>query len=170
MPVPQSKPELLHAIEQSYEKLARDLAQVPEARAREKSMPGHKQGTVMSPADLVAYLIGWNETVLSWHKLRGQSIEPEFPAPGFNWNQLGELAQHFYDTYEDLSWPELLTRFEAAESQIVALVSKLTNEELYGAPWYGKYTAGRMIQFNTSSPYANARTRVRAYLRASRGS
>ncbi|WP_353959734.1 ClbS/DfsB family four-helix bundle protein [Corynebacterium atrinae] len=24
-------------------------------------------------------------------------------------------------------------------------------------PWYGKWTMGRMISFNTSSPYADAR-------------
>ncbi len=163
--VPQSKAELLYAVEDGYGKLARDLVRVPETRARETSLPGHKAETMMSPADLVAYLIGWNETVLSWHELRGRGIEPEFPVPGLTWNQLGDLAQRFYRDYADLSWPELLERFEQAKSGVVSLITGLSDEELYGEPWYGKYTAGRMIQFNTSSPYANARRRIRAWLR-----
>ncbi|WP_331709366.1 ClbS/DfsB family four-helix bundle protein [Microbacterium sp. TNHR37B] len=40
-----------------------------------------------------------------------------------------------------------------------------SDEELYGAPWYRTWTMGRMISFNTSSPYANARGRLRAWLR-----
>lgn len=165
MAVPQSKAELLSAVEDGYDKLARDLLRVPETQAREASLPGHKADTMMSPADLVAYLIGWNETVLAWHKLRADGIEPEFPAPGFTWNQLGDLAQRFYRDYADLSWAELLDRFENAKSGIVSLITGLSDKELYGESWYGKYTAGRMIQFNTSSPYANARRRIRAWLR-----
>lgn len=58
-----------------------------------------------------------------------------------------------------------LATLAQAKSDVVALVEGLSNDELYGSPWYGKYTAGRMIQFNTSSPYANARRRIRSWLR-----
>ncbi|EPE9290931.1 ClbS/DfsB family four-helix bundle protein, partial [Escherichia coli] len=34
---------------------------------------------------------------------------------------------------------------------------------LYGRPWYTKWTMGRMISFNTSSPYANANGRLRKW-------
>ena len=165
MAVPQSKDELLDAIETAYAKLAGDLQRVPAARAREASLPGHTTNTTMSPADLVGYLIGWNRLVLSWFDQRARGQEPEFPAPGFAWNQLGDLAQQFYRDYNSLSWDELLAAFAQAESQIVALAQSLSEDDLYGSPWYGKYTAGRMIQFNTSSPYVNARRRIRAWLR-----
>lgn len=167
MAVPGRKDELLHAVVDGYDKLARDLARVPVDRAREQTMPGHATGSKMSPADLVAYLIGWNELVLSWHADRAVGVEPAFPAEGFAWNQLGDLAAKFYADYAGLSWPELLGRFETAKNGIVALIQGLSDDELYGAPWFGKYTAGRMIQFNTSSPYANARRRIRGWLRES---
>lgn len=165
MAVPANKTELLHAVVDGYEKLSRDLDRVPADRAREHSMPGHAADTVMCPADLVAYLIGWNELVLSWHTQRSKGVEPTFPAEGFAWNQLGNLAAKFYGDHASSSWPDLLSQFETAKNGIVRLIQELSNEELYGAPWYGKYTAGRMIQFNTSSPYANARRRLRTWLR-----
>ena len=163
--VPQSKAELLYAVEDGYGKLARDLVRVPETRAREMSLPGHKAETMMSPADLVAYLIGWNETVLSWHELRSRGIEPEFPAPGLTWNQLGDLAQRFYRDYADLSWPELLERFEQAKSGIVSLITGLSRR---GTVWRAlvRQVHGRQDDpVQHSSPYANARRRIRAWLR-----
>lgn len=165
MAVPTDKSGLLGAIEQSARLLTADLARVPVERARERSLPGHASGTMMSPADLVAYLVGWNELVLDWHRQRAEGVEPEFPAPGYRWNQLGELAQKFYRDGEELSWEQLLERFRLAKEAIVVLIEGKSDEELYDAPWYGTYTAGRMIQFNTSSPYANARRRIRAWLR-----
>lgn len=165
MAVPQNKAELARAIADGYDRLVDDLRRVPADAVRERTMPGHAQGTVMSPSDLVAYLIGWNELVLSWHAQRAGGIEPAFPAEGYRWNQLGELAGSFYAQGADLSWGELLGRFDRAEKAILALIDGLDDAALYGAPWYGTHTAGRMIQFNTSSPYANARTRLRRWLR-----
>lgn len=39
------------------------------------------------------------------------------------------------------------------------------NETLYGIAWYKQWTLGRMIQFNTSSPMKNMRTKVRRFKR-----
>lgn len=165
MAVPRSKAELLAAIETGYARLAEDLARVPPERARERTLPGHAAGTLISPADLVAYLIGWNELVLSWHDQRRRGHEPAFPAPGFTWARLGALAQSFYDAQSRTAWPALLQRLETAKEAIVALVVSLDDDRLYGAAWYRTHSAGRMIQLNTSSPYANARRRLRAWLR-----
>ncbi|WP_243233589.1 ClbS/DfsB family four-helix bundle protein [Microbacterium sp. CIAB417] len=60
---------------------------------------------------------------------------------------------------------ELRAQLQDANRRIVELVERHTDEELYGAGWYGKWTMGRMISLNTSSPYANARTRIRGWLR-----
>ena len=39
----------------------------------------------------------------------------------------------------------------------------MDNDDLYGKPWYEAYTLGRMIQFNTASPFDNARKRLRRW-------
>ena len=84
------------------------------------------------------------------------------------WNQLGLLARKFYADYQNLDWKDLLTRLTAANLRLMETISSRPNDELYGRPWYGKWTKGRMIQFNTSSPYANARGRIRKWLKAIR--
>ena len=163
MAVPTNKSELIEAIEGNYAKLIKDLASVPPELARLRELEGHAAGTAMSVGDLVAYLIGWNELVLKWHRLGDAGESVDFPESGFKWNQLGLLAQKFYADYAGLDYGQLLARFAKAEGDIVRLVAGKSDEELYGGPWYEKWTMGRMIQFNSSSPYANARGRLRKW-------
>ncbi|WP_269434506.1 MULTISPECIES: ClbS/DfsB family four-helix bundle protein [Burkholderia] len=166
MAIPQTRQELLDAIRTTYEKLAADLAGVPPERAREATLEGHARGTRMSAADLVAYLIGWNQLVLKWCDASAHGRPVDFPDTGYKWNELGRLAQKFYADHAHDDYPGLLHRFADVHARIVSLVERETDESLYGARWYEKYTLGRMIQFNTSSPYANARARLRKWKKA----
>ena len=168
MAIPHNRQALLDAIDTSYAKLQQDLARVPPGLARELVLDGHVAGTRISVCDLLSYLVGWNELVLHWHaQLReGKSVaEIAFPAEGFTWNQLGALAQQFYAEHSQLDMAQLLHRLAQAKARLVALVEASDDARLYGQPWYKQYTMGRMIQLNTSSPYANARTRLRAWLK-----
>lgn len=166
MAVPANKQELLAAIETNYARLALDLRRVSPEQSALKTMEGHAKGTLMSVHDLVAYLVGWNELVLKWCERRDQGLSVDFPETSFKWNELGKLAAKFYSDYEDVPFSELLSRLESAKNALVALITARTDAELYAVEWYEKYTLGRMIQFNTSSPYANARGRLRKWLKA----
>lgn len=166
MGVPACKAELLAAISTTFGKLMSDLARVPDPRSRETSLKRHVAGEWISPADLVAYLLGWNELVLKWLDRDDDGKTADFPETGFKWNQLGQLAQKFYADYQSLAWAALLSRLTAANRALAETIVIRSDDELYGRPWYGKWSKGRMIQFITSSPYANARTRIRRWLSA----
>ncbi|WP_312943627.1 ClbS/DfsB family four-helix bundle protein [Agrobacterium sp.] len=163
MAVPQTKVELLNAMESGFVKLLTELASIPETLATTTDMEGHAKGTTMSVKDLVAYLTGWGELVLKWNRLRTAGEEPDFPETGYKWNELGKLAAKFYRDYDSLSYVQLLLRFETTHQELMSLVHSLDDEALYGRPWYGKWSLGRMIQFNTASPYANARSLLRKW-------
>lgn len=165
MAVPHNQQELLEAIRSTYQKLAVELASVPAGKAREATLEGHVQGTQMSVADLVAYLIGWNTQVLRWCDGKAKGLQVDFPAIGYQWNELGRLAQQFYADHADQGYAELLAQLAVVHERIVVLVAQESDATLYGVPWYGKHTQGRMIQLNTASPYANARARLRKWKR-----
>ena len=131
----------------------------------EATLEGHVKGTMMSVHNLVSYLPGWNNLVLKWIEKDAKGELIDFPETGFKWNQLGALAQKFYADFDAVPFDQLLKDLEIAKQKIVDFISGQTDEQLYGAPWYEKYTVGRMIQLNTSSPYANARTRLRKWKR-----
>ncbi|MDF2403332.1 ClbS/DfsB family four-helix bundle protein [Aeromonas sp. 5HA1] len=165
MGIPQDKAELLLAIDTNFGKLSKALQAVPENRAQELAMEGHSKGTSMSVANLVAYLIGWNELVIKWIERDAAGLPVDFPETGFKWNELGRLAQKFYRDYEVLAYPVLLARLMAARARIVELIVTRSDDELYGRPWYEQWPLGRMIQFNTASLYHNANGRLRKWLK-----
>jgi len=166
MPVPKNKSELIHEIEFHYSKLKTDLHRVPLALTTRKELEGHGKGTVMSVCNLVAYLIGWGELVLKWHDKKEKDLNVDFPETGYKWNELGRLAQKFYSDYMHLYYDELLERLDQNVEDILSIINATDNHYLYEKPWYDKWPLGKMIQLNTSSPYKNARARVRKWMKA----
>lgn len=163
MSVPQNKTELIEEIEFTYQKLRADLIDIPDELSCKEELDGHAKDTKMSVCNLVAYLVGWGELVLKWHKKKEKGQEVDFPETGYKWNELGELAQKFYADYKDDDFKTLLKKYDEVVKDILKLIEKKSNMDLYGVPWYNKWTLGRMIQFNTSSPYKNARNRIRKW-------
>lgn len=153
------------AINSIIPKLMADYRSIPESNTRKIGVEGNIKGTTISVSDTVAYLIGWGKLVLKWHHLKSNNQHVDFPETGYKWNQLGLLANYFHNEYSDWKYDDLLAELESTINDILLLISNLSNHELYGAEWYEQWTLGRMIQFNTSSPMKNMRTKVRRFKR-----
>lgn len=166
MAVPTNKAQLLDAMRQGFAKLEAELSAIDPEELQHPGMEGHARGTTMSVNDLVAYLDGWGQLVLKWVDLRDRGLEPDFPETGYKWNELGALAQKFYRDQQGLDFADRLEKLRATHARLVALVERLDDDALYGHGWYDRWTLGRMIQFNTASPYANARARIRKWKKA----
>lgn len=163
MSVPQTKAELLLAIDKNFSKLISYLNAIPPEMTSDNSMDGHVKGTEMSVRDLVSYLLGWNALVVKWITSDAKGLPVDFPETGYKWNQLSLLAQKFYSDYRELSYELLVVELQAVKNEVVKLIDERTDDVLYGRSWYTKWTMGRMISFNTSSPYANANGRLRKW-------
>lgn len=166
MAIPKNKAELLEAILENYQLLKKELVSISIQLTNKKELEGHAKNTVMSINDLVAYLLGWGQLVLKWNRNRSNGLEVDFPETGFKWNELGQLAQKFYDDYKNDDFTTLTKKLDRTVNDIIKLVESRSNKELYGTPWYDKWTLGRMVQLNTSSPYKNARARIRKWKKA----
>nr|WP_314858553.1 ClbS/DfsB family four-helix bundle protein [uncultured Undibacterium sp.] len=163
MSVPINKVELLFAIQKEYENLSREIALIPAENVSDKSLDGHVKDSKMSAHNLISYLLGWNELVLKWYAKRSLGESVDFPDTGFNWNELGLLAEKFYQDYDSVPFADLVARLYAAKNKIVELVESEEDLRLYGQAWYKKYSMGKMIQLNSSSPYSNASRRLRRW-------
>ncbi|MPL66148.1 hypothetical protein SDC9_11816 [bioreactor metagenome] len=163
MAVPVNKKELILAINTNYKKLKKELENIPIELTTLKDLEGHSKGTLMSINNLLSYLLGWQELVLKWNVKKQNKEEVDFPETGYKWNQLGKLAQKFYDDYKNDDFNTLLFKLDKKVEEILKLIENKSNKELYEVSWYEKWTLGKMIQFNTSSPYANAKARIRKW-------
>ncbi|WDE10269.1 ClbS/DfsB family four-helix bundle protein [Thalassomonas haliotis] len=164
--ISKNKEELSQAIEIAFDKLLTDYVDIPEKYTRRIGVEGNVKNTEISVCDTLAYLIGWGNLVLKWYARKAKKLEVDFPETGYNWNELGQLAQHFYRQYQDSSYKSLLSEFQSTTGQILKLIGSLDDNQLYGKNWYKSYPLGRMIQFNTSSPMKNVRIKVRRFKKA----
>lgn len=165
--VPHSKQELTLAIESAFDKLIADYSSIPKQYTRTLGVQGNIKGTEISVNDTLAYLIGWGKLVLKWYQLKRDGQAVDFPESGYQWNELGLLAQRFFDDYKDWTYETLIAEFTLTIQQILVLIDSLSNKKLYGEVWYKHYTLGKMIQFNTSSPMKNVRTKIRKFKKTS---
>lgn len=163
MAVPGNKEELLKAIRENFSKLNKELSTIPYEMTTVQELQGHSKNTLMSINNLVAYLLGWGELVLNWNRKKENREFVDFPETGYKWNELGKLAQKFYEDYKNDDFNLLIEKLNKTIKQILELIENKSNSELYEVSWYEKWTLGRMIQFNTSSPYTNARARIRKW-------
>ena len=163
MSVPNNKPELERAIQSALDKILSDYSGIPVEFTRKIGIEGNVKNTEISVSDTLAYLIGWGKLVLKWYKLKECGKPVDFPETDYKWNELGRLAQSFHHEYKDWQYNDLLKEFEKTTADILKLISSLDNHQLYGISWYKKYTLGKMIQFNTSSPMRNMRRKVRKF-------
>ncbi|PIF53635.1 ClbS/DfsB family four-helix bundle protein [Flavobacterium sp. 2] len=163
MAVPVNKEELQNAIKINYNKLKKELLSIPHELTTVPNLEGHMKNTTMSINNLISYLNGWGELVLKWNTKKERNEIVDFPETGYKWNELGKLAQKFYNDYEKDDFNTLCTELDEITGRILFLIEQKTNTELYETAWYEKWTLGRMIQFNTSSPYNNARARIRKW-------
>jgi hypothetical protein len=161
--VPKNKEELQKSISVAFKKILADYSTIPPQISREIGVVGNVKGTEISVSDTISYLIGWGKLVLKWYDLKSKNQPVDFPETGYKWNELGQLAQHFHSEYHDWSYDKLIKEFTATTDRILMLVESLDNQKLYGETWFEKYTLGKMIQFNTSSPMVNMRSKVRKF-------
>lgn len=101
------KEELKNEINKSFEKYISEFDNIPESLKDKRIIEVDR-----TPAENLAYQVGWTTLVLKWEDDEKQGIEVKTPSDMFKWNQLGELYQWFTDTYSYLSLAELKDRLK----------------------------------------------------------
>ena len=162
MPLPSSQQELLSRFDTAYNKLREEITHVPDELSRAPLLEGG-----LCLCELMAYQIGWGRLVLQW-EAREQAGQPvEMPAPGFKWNQLGALAQSFYQRSQDDSAAQLLAQFDALASDLRIFMASSSEQLLFGVGqrhWAGaKWPLVKWLQVNTIAPYDSARAKLRKW-------
>jgi len=165
MPLPTTKAELLESLQKAHSQLDQELSRVSRDQERIKEIQGG-----LSCCDLLAYQIGWGQLLLGWDKAERLGQDAILPAEGFKWNQLGALAESFYQRESQRSLAELRSDWQETVDQIEAWIESLTTEEIFEPcirKWAGQnWPIIKWIQVNSIAPYQSARTKLRRWLKS----
>ena len=102
-----SKEELKDEIKKTYTKFIAEFDNILEEMKDLRVEDGDR-----TPAENLAYQVGWTTLVLGWEQDERNGLEVKTPSDQFKWNQLGELYKRFMDTYAGLSLHELRTKLD----------------------------------------------------------
>ncbi|NGZ77992.1 ClbS/DfsB family four-helix bundle protein [Saccharibacillus alkalitolerans] len=162
-----SKQELKDAIHAAYLKLDAEFDGIAEAD-RDLRLPDADR----TPAEILAYQLGWLALVQGWDAEEAAGGTPEMPAPGYKWNRLGEMYEDFYRQHEAYSLTELRAMLAAAEAKWLDWIEGLSEEELFvqGARrWTGdkpNWPMARWIHINSAAPFGTFRGKIRKWKKA----
>lgn len=165
----QTKEELKSEIQKTLEKYLAEFDAIPE-ELKDKRV----EGADRTPAENLAYQVGWTTLILKWEEDERNGREIKTPSDMFKWNQLGELYQWFYDTYASLSLEELKSRLRENVDAIDHMIDALSEDELlrpHGRKWADEATKTavwevyKFIHVNTVAPFGTFRTKIRKWKR-----
>lgn len=138
----------------------------------ESSKDKRVDGVDRTPAENLAYQLGWTTLLLKWEEDEKNGLQVKTPSDQFKWNQLGELYQWFTDSYACLSLLELKTKLSKNVEAILKMVDSLSEEELFEPhmrEWADEATKTavwevyKFIHVNTVAPFGTFRTKIRKW-------
>ena len=166
----QNKEELKAEIAKSFEKYISEFDGIPED-LKDKRV----EEAAWTPAENLAYQVGWTTLVLKWEEDEKNGLPVHTPSDTFKWNQLGGLYQWFTDTYAHLSLKELKDRLRKNIDAIYTMIDSLSEEELFKPhmrKWADEATKTavwevyKFIHVNTVAPFGTFRTKIRKWKKA----
>ena len=166
----ENKEELKTEIRKTFEKYISEFDNIPEALKDIRVDEVDR-----TPAENLAYNVGWTTLVLKWEEDERNGLPVKTPSDEFKWNQLGELYQWFTDTYAPLSLTDLKNMLNENVTALYAMIDSMSEDELFQPhmrKWADdatKTAVGEVYKFihvNTVAPFGTFRTKIRKWKKA----
>ena len=162
-----SKEELKDEIRKTYTKYISEFDPIPEEMKDRRS-----EEVDRTPAENLAYQVGWTTLLLKWEQDERKGLEVRTPSDQFKWNQLGALYQWFTDTYAGLSLSALRAALDKNIQALYDMIDSMSDEDLF-QPHRRRWTDGatksavwevyKFIHVNTVAPFGTFRTKIRKW-------
>lgn len=166
----ENKEELKTEIRKTFEKYISEFDNIPEALKDIRVDEVDR-----TPAENLAYNVGWTTLVLKWEEDERNGLPVKTPSDEFKWNQLGGLYQWFTDTYAPLSLTELKNMLNENVTAIYAMIDSMSEDELFqphmrkwadDATKTAVWEVYKFIHVNTVAPFGTFRTKIRKWKKA----
>ncbi len=145
MPRPRNKDYLVKAANEQYQKLNDlitsltdqelntefDFSNDPKKTERHWSRDKNLR-------DIYVHLYEWHQLLLNWIKANENGREAQFiPAP-YSWKTYGDMNVEFWQKHQHTGLKEAKDLFDKSHKEVMALLDKYSNEQLFGRgvyPW-----------------------------------
>ncbi len=165
-----NREELKSEIDKTFTSYISEFDNIPEDLKDKRA-----DGVDRTPAENLAYQVGWTTLLLKWETDERKGLPVKTPSDEFKWNQLGQLYQYFTYIYAHLSLEELKAKLTANINFIYAMIDSLSEQELFephmrkwadGATKTAVWEVYKFIHVNTVAPFGTFRIKIRKWKKA----
>lgn len=163
----QNKEKLIEAIKNSYKKYISEFENITEDLKDIRY-----EDIDRTPAENLAYQVGWTTLLLKWENDEKAGLEVKTPTESFKWNNLGELYKWFNKKYSHLSLSKLKEILNNNVLDIYKMIEEMSDNELFKPhqrKWADNSTktaiweVAKFIHINTVAPFGTFRTKIRKW-------
>ncbi len=121
-----NKVSLVEGIQKSSEFF---IAEFNDIKENDKSLL--LDGVDRSPAEIIAYQLGWLNLIRSWDNDETNGIDVVTPSINYKWNNLGGLYKEFCSKYKEYTLQELINIFKHDVKSFIDWVNTFDENELF---------------------------------------
>lgn len=165
MQIYENKEDLIDAIKKAAQLFIDEFNTIKEAD-KDKLIDGVDR----TPAQMIAYQLGWMNLIMNWDKDELDGKEVKTPSQKYKWNKLGGLYESFYKEYGNYSLPELRESFSDCLEQMVTWINSFSDQALFSQDvrkWASstpaRWPIWKWIHINTVAPFKSFRTKIRKW-------
>lgn len=172
MPRPTTKPDLIKAANEQFNKLWKmidsmsDDAQCADfAFGAEMGKEAH-WGRDKNLRDVLIHLYEWHQLLLNWVKNNQNGEDKPFLPKPYNWKTYGDMNIEFWKKHQDTSYAKSKEILKDSFDQVIKVIDTFSNDELFakGAlSWVGGSTLGSYCVSVTASHYDWAMKKIKAH-------
>ncbi len=173
MPRPTTKPDLIKAANEQFEKMwqlidsltddersaafnfGEDFSQKEAHWRRDKNL-----------RDVLIHLYEWHQLLLNWITAnQNGEAKPFLPAP-YNWKTYGDMNVKFWEKHQSTSYADSKVMLMDSHKKALSVLEPFTNDELFKSKhfsWTGTTTLGSYCVSATASHYDWAIKKIKAH-------
>lgn len=136
----------------------------------EEDIDFRMEGVDRTPREMIAYQLGWMGLIRGWDSDELSGKEVITPAPGYKWNQMGDIYESFYVKYNAQTLAELTQMFKETVSSLLLWLEDFSDEELFmsgGRKWAqstpSNWPIWKWVHINTAAPFKSFRSKIRKW-------
>lgn len=156
MPRPTDKPTLMKQSNEQFEKMWQIINTMPKEEKFELDGKEAHWKRDKSIRDILIHLHEWHQLLINWIKNHQSNIEKPFLPEPYTWKTYGDMNVEFWKKHQNTSYEEAEKMVKTSHSDVMALVDKLSDDELFTKKhfsWTGTTNLASYVISTTSSHY-----------------
>lgn len=168
---PTTKPELIEAANEQFDRLWKLIDSMPEEEQNARFLFEDRDKNLR---DILVHLYEWHQMVESWHKIGTlEGGMPDVPGKGYTWKTLPDLNMEIWKKYQGFSLSDSKKILRKSHGMILAIIESHTNGDLFSKSlykWTKSSTLGAYFVSCTSSHYDWAMKKIKKHIKSYRDS